>query len=67
MNATLTAEVLPSEIRQTVFAMGSKQDPRSDGFTGKFFKAFRGIVGASVIEADKSFFATGDLREMQHW
>ncbi|CAL1353554.1 unnamed protein product [Linum trigynum] len=45
MNAQLTAEILPTEVRQTVFAMGSKQAPGSDGFTGKFFKDFWDICG----------------------
>ncbi|CAL1369949.1 unnamed protein product [Linum trigynum] len=67
MNASLTAEVLPEEIRRTVFGMGSKQEPRSDGFTGKFFKAFWGIGGDSVIEAVRSFFATSRmLRSFNH-
>ncbi|CAL1378466.1 unnamed protein product [Linum trigynum] len=47
MNASLTAEVLPSEVRKMVFAMGSKQVPGSDGFTGKFFKTFWDVVGPS--------------------
>ncbi|CAL1388085.1 unnamed protein product [Linum trigynum] len=51
MNAHLTAEVLPSEVRKTVFAMGSKQAPGSDSFTGEFFKAFWDVVGDSVVEA----------------
>ncbi|CAL1353289.1 unnamed protein product [Linum trigynum] len=67
MNANLTAEVLPSEVRKTVFAMGSKQAPGSDGFTGKFFKAFWDIVGESVITAVCSFFATSRmLRSFNH-
>ncbi|CAL1383711.1 unnamed protein product [Linum trigynum] len=67
MNAGLTAEVLPSEVRKTVFAMGSKQAPGSDGFTGKFFKAFWDIVGDSVTVAVCSFFATSRmLRSFNH-
>ncbi|CAL1395373.1 unnamed protein product [Linum trigynum] len=67
MNASLTAEVLPTEVRKTVFAMGSKQAPGSDGFTGKFFKAFWDIVGESVILAVCSFFATSRmLRSFNH-
>ncbi|CAL1376979.1 unnamed protein product [Linum trigynum] len=61
MNARLTMEVLPSEVRQTVFSMGSKQAPGSDGFTGKFVKAFWDIVGASVIEAVCSFFTMSKM------
>ncbi|CAL1395838.1 unnamed protein product [Linum trigynum] len=56
MNAQLTVEVLAGEVRSTVFSMGSKQAPGSDGFTGKFFKAFWDIVGISVVEAVVSFF-----------
>ncbi|CAL1371925.1 unnamed protein product [Linum trigynum] len=37
MNVSLTAEVLPCEVRKTVLSMGSKQAPGSDEFTGKFF------------------------------
>ncbi|CAL1413306.1 unnamed protein product [Linum trigynum] len=67
MNAQLTAEVLPSEVRRTVFSMGSKQAPGSDGFTGKFFKALWDIVGTSVIEAVVSFFNTSwMLRSFNH-
>ncbi|CAL1367491.1 unnamed protein product [Linum trigynum] len=67
MNAGLTAAVLPEEVRKTVFAMGSKQAPGSDGFTGKFFKAFWGIVGESVVDAVCSFFTTSRmLRGFNH-
>ncbi|CAL1382524.1 unnamed protein product [Linum trigynum] len=67
MNAQLTAEVLPSEVRSTVFAMGSKQAPGSDGFTGKFFKAFWDIVGTLVVEAVISFFTSSRmLRSFNH-
>ncbi|CAL1378948.1 unnamed protein product [Linum trigynum] len=67
MNNALTAVVLPEEVRKTVFAMGSKQAPGSDGFTGKFFKAFWDIVGPSVIDAVCSFFTTGKmLRGFNH-
>ncbi|CAL1372026.1 unnamed protein product [Linum trigynum] len=67
MNERLTAEVLPKEVRDTVFAMGSKQAPGSDGFTGKFFKTFWDIVGASVIDAVCSFFVTSKmLRSFNH-
>ncbi|CAL1400647.1 unnamed protein product [Linum trigynum] len=67
MNAGLTAAVLPEEVRKTVFAMGAKQAPGSDGFTGKFFKAFWGIVGDSVVDAVCSFFTTGRmLRSFNH-
>ncbi|CAL1403132.1 unnamed protein product [Linum trigynum] len=67
MNANLTAVVLPEEIRRTVFGMGSKQAPGSDGFTGKFFKAFWEIVGDSVIDAVSSFFETSRmLRSFNH-
>ncbi|CAL1407884.1 unnamed protein product [Linum trigynum] len=67
MNATLTAEVSPQEIRKMVFAMGSKQVPGSDGFMGKFFKACWGIVGESVVSAVGSFFATSKmLRSFNH-
>ncbi|CAL1387380.1 unnamed protein product [Linum trigynum] len=61
MNDCLTAEVLPGEVRKTVFSMGSKQAPGSDGFTGKFFKSFWDIVGGSVIEAVCSFFRTSTM------
>ncbi|CAL1408297.1 unnamed protein product [Linum trigynum] len=67
MNDTLTAAVLPSEVQKTVFAMGSKQAPGSDDFTGKFFKAFWDVVGSSVIDAVCSFFATSRmLRSFNH-
>ncbi|CAL1403199.1 unnamed protein product [Linum trigynum] len=67
MNAALTAKVLPNEVRQTVFSMGSKQAPRSDGFTGKFFKAFWDVVGDSVIAAFVSFFETSRmLKSLNH-
>ncbi|CAL1383579.1 unnamed protein product [Linum trigynum] len=67
MNATLTTEVSPAEIRKTIFAMGSKQALGSDGFTGKFFKAYWGIVGESVMVAVGSFFATSRmLRSFNH-
>ncbi|CAL1390428.1 unnamed protein product [Linum trigynum] len=67
MNANLTAVVLPEEVRKTVFSMGSKQAPGSDGFTGKFFKSFWNIVGESVIAAVSSFFSTGRmLRSFNH-
>ncbi|CAL1369279.1 unnamed protein product [Linum trigynum] len=67
MNAQLTAEVLPSEVRSTVFSMGSKQAPGSDGLTGKFFKVFWDIVGTSVVEAVISFFASSRmLRSFNH-
>ncbi|CAL1402069.1 unnamed protein product [Linum trigynum] len=67
MNVALTAAVLPDEVRQTVFAMGSKQAPGLDGFTGKFFKAFWGIVGDSVIDVVCSFFTTSKmLRSFNH-
>ncbi|CAL1366863.1 unnamed protein product [Linum trigynum] len=67
MNELLTAAVLPNEVRRTVFSMGSKQAPGSDGFTGKFFKAFWDVVGASVIEAVCSFFSTSRmLRSFNH-
>ncbi|CAL1387091.1 unnamed protein product [Linum trigynum] len=67
MNAGLTAAVLPDEVRKTVFAMGAKQAPGSDGFTGKFFKAFWGIVGDSVVDAVCSFFTSGRmLRSFNH-
>ncbi|CAL1403007.1 unnamed protein product [Linum trigynum] len=67
MNASLTGPVSPEEVRRTVFAMGSKQAPGSDGFTGKFFKAFWIIVGDSVIDAVVSFFATSKmLRSFNH-
>ncbi|CAL1413942.1 unnamed protein product [Linum trigynum] len=67
MNADLTAEVLSQEIQDTVFSMGTKQAPGSDGFTGKFFKAFWDIVGTSVIEAVTSFFVTSKmLRSFNH-
>ncbi|CAL1356787.1 unnamed protein product [Linum trigynum] len=67
MNAHLTAEVLPREVRNTVFSMGSKQAPGSDGFTGKFFKAFWDIVGTSVVDAVISFFTSSRmLRSFNH-
>ncbi|CAL1360466.1 unnamed protein product [Linum trigynum] len=67
MNAQLTAEVLPSEVRSTVFSMGSKQALGSDGFTGKFFKSFWDIVGTSVVEAVISFFTSSRmLRSFNH-
>ncbi|CAL1400383.1 unnamed protein product [Linum trigynum] len=67
MNASLTADVLPAEVRKTVFAMGSKQAPGSDGFTGKFFKAFWDVVGESVVTAVCSFFSTSRmLRSFNH-
>ncbi|CAL1409387.1 unnamed protein product [Linum trigynum] len=67
MNASLTAPVSPEEVRRTVFAMGSKQAPGSDGFTGKFFKAFWDIVGESVIGAVISFFESSKmLRSFNH-
>ncbi|CAL1356987.1 unnamed protein product [Linum trigynum] len=67
MNANLTAEVLPWEVRKIVFSMGSKQAPGSDGFTGKFFKTFWDIVGNSVVEAVCSFFRTSRmLRNFNH-
>ncbi|CAL1410211.1 unnamed protein product [Linum trigynum] len=67
MNASLTAEVLPAEVRKVVYSMGSKQAPGSDGFTGKFFKAFWDIVGTSVVEAVCSFFRTSRmLRSFNH-
>ncbi|CAL1391332.1 unnamed protein product [Linum trigynum] len=61
MNASLTTEVLPSEVRKMVFDMGSKQAPGSDGFTRKFFKAFWDVVGESVVAAVCSFFATSQM------
>ncbi|CAL1378706.1 unnamed protein product [Linum trigynum] len=67
MNAQLTAAVLPAEVRSTVFSMGSRQAPGSDGFTGKFFKSFWDIVGGSVVEAVCSFFQTNRLlRSFNH-
>ncbi|CAL1401183.1 unnamed protein product [Linum trigynum] len=67
MNAQLTVEVSPSEVRSMVFSMGSKQAPGSDGFTGKFFKAFWDIVGTSVVEAVISFFTSSRmLRSFNH-
>ncbi|CAL1395033.1 unnamed protein product [Linum trigynum] len=67
MNASLTAAVLPSEVRKTVFSMGSKQAPGSDGFTGKLFKVFWNIVGNSVIDVVCSFFTTSRmLRSFNH-
>ncbi|CAL1381513.1 unnamed protein product [Linum trigynum] len=67
MNASLTAPVSPDEVRRTVFAMGSKQAPGSDGFTRKFFKSFWDVVGGLVIDATVSFFATSKmLRSFNH-
>ncbi|CAL1383213.1 unnamed protein product [Linum trigynum] len=67
MNAALTAEVLASEIRKTVFSIGSTQAPGSDGFTEKFFRAFWNVVGESVVEVVCSFFHTGRmLRSFNH-
>ncbi|CAL1387549.1 unnamed protein product [Linum trigynum] len=67
MNANLTANVLPDEVQRTVFSVGSKQDPGSDGFTGKFFKAFWDSVGGSVVEVVCSFFRTSRiLRSFNH-
>ncbi|CAL1355574.1 unnamed protein product [Linum trigynum] len=67
MNAALTATVQPCDVRRTVFAMGSIKAPGSDGFTGKFFKAFWDIVGESVINAVCSFFSTSKiLRSFNH-
>ncbi|CAL1396882.1 unnamed protein product [Linum trigynum] len=67
MNAQLTVEVLQSEVRSTVFAMGSKQASGSDGFTRKFFKSFWDIVGTSVVEAVISFFTSSRmLRSFNH-
>ncbi|CAL1355813.1 unnamed protein product [Linum trigynum] len=67
MNDRLTEPVLLSEVRLTVFAMGSKQAPGSDGFNGKFFKAFWDILRASVVDAVCSFFSTSKmLRSFNH-
>ncbi|XP_052201561.1 uncharacterized protein LOC127807600 [Diospyros lotus] len=57
----LIAEVSAEEVKIALFSMGDDKAPGPDGFTAKFFKKSWEIVGADVVKAVQSFFASGRL------
>ncbi|XP_052181660.1 uncharacterized protein LOC127794528 [Diospyros lotus] len=59
--ARLIAKVSDEEVKAALFSMGDDKAPGPDGFTAKFFKKSWEIVGANVVKAIQSFFASGRL------
>ncbi|CAN1334272.1 LINE-1 retrotransposable element ORF2 protein [Linum perenne] len=67
MNQALLAPVLPSEIKDATFSIGSTQAPGPDGFTGLFFQRYWEVVGNTVIDAVQDFFHKSKmLRTLNH-
>lgn len=60
MNAELTACPLPSEVHQTLFAMGTYKSPGPDGMTVVFYKQYWSIIHETVVREVQDFFVMAD-------
>lgn len=57
----LSLPVEAEEMKRTMFSLNSNKAPGPDGYSAHFFKSAWEIVSQDVIEAVKSFFASGKL------
>ncbi|WZZ32808.1 hypothetical protein YC2023_016209 [Brassica napus] len=61
MNATLTAPVSDTEIRDAVFAIDPDKAPGLDGMTSLFYHRFWNLIAKDVTSMVRGFFETGEL------
>ncbi|KAI5311581.1 hypothetical protein L3X38_040754 [Prunus dulcis] len=57
----LSLPVEAEEMKRTMFSLNRNKAPGPDGYSAHFFKSAWEIVSQDVIEAVKSFFASGKL------
>lgn len=57
----MSLPVEAEEMKRTMFSLNSNKAPGPDGYSAHFFKSAWEIVSQDVIEAIKSFFASGKL------
>ena len=64
----LTSNIMPEEIKATIFRMNADKAPRPNDFNARFFQKLWHIVGADVTYAVISFFESGKLlKELSHF
>jgi hypothetical protein len=56
---SLPLPVEAEKMKRTMFSLNSNKAPGPDGYSAHFFKSAWEIVSQDVIEAIKSFFASG--------
>ncbi|XP_060968682.1 uncharacterized protein LOC133036189 [Cannabis sativa] len=60
-NASLVSIPSAEEIKEVVFSLHPLKAPGPDGFSGCFYRKYWDLVGQSLIEVVKDFFATGTM------